>query len=60
MYAKMSGDEESIAYHIRKGLRDRFLLMLACAAGSVDALSLMGLGGVFCSALSGNTMFPGP
>jgi uncharacterized membrane protein YoaK (UPF0700 family) len=31
-------------------------VVLSCAAGSVDALSLFGLGGVFASALSGNTV----
>jgi uncharacterized membrane protein YoaK (UPF0700 family) len=30
--------------------------MLACVAGSVDALSVFGLGGVFISLLSGNTI----
>ncbi len=31
-------------------------MVLACVAGSVDALSLFGLGGVFTSTLSGNTL----
>jgi uncharacterized membrane protein YoaK (UPF0700 family) len=39
--------------------RDQLLLVLACAAGAMDALSLLGLGGVFTSALSGNTILLG-
>ncbi len=35
------------------------LLMLACAAGGMDAFGLLGLGGVFTSALSGNTILLG-
>ena len=31
-------------------------ILLTCADGSMDALSLFGLGGVFASGLSGNTI----
>ena len=34
-------------------------ILLTCAAGSMDALSLFGLGGVFASGLSGNTIVLG-
>lgn len=52
-------DDGQGAVHVRKHLRDRFLLLLACAAGGIDALGLIGLGGVFASALSGNTVLLG-
>jgi uncharacterized membrane protein YoaK (UPF0700 family) len=39
--------------------RDLFLLLLAMAAGGMDALGLLGLGLVFTSALSGNTVLLG-
>jgi len=39
--------------------RDLFLLLLAMAAGGMDALGLLGLGSVFTSALSGNTVLLG-
>ena len=45
--------------HVQQRTRDRFLLLLACAAGGMDALGLLGLGGVFTSALSGNTILLG-
>jgi uncharacterized membrane protein YoaK (UPF0700 family) len=45
--------------HVQQKTRDRFLLLLACAAGGMDALGLLGLGGVFTSALSGNTILLG-
>lgn len=41
------------------GTRDLFMLVLAMAAGGMDALSLLGLGNVFVSALSGNTILLG-
>jgi len=41
------------------GARDLFMLVLAMAAGGMDALSLLGLGNVFVSALSGNTILLG-
>lgn len=44
---------------ISDGTRDIFLLLLALAAGCMDALGLLGLGGVFTSALSGNTILLG-
>jgi uncharacterized membrane protein YoaK (UPF0700 family) len=39
---------------IPNNIRDLLSILLTCAAGSMDALSLFGLGGVFASGLSGN------
>jgi uncharacterized membrane protein YoaK (UPF0700 family) len=44
---------------ISDNTRDLLFVVLTSAAGSVDALSLFGLGGVFASALSGNTVVLG-
>jgi uncharacterized membrane protein YoaK (UPF0700 family) len=38
---------------ISNNIRDLLSVLLTCAAGSMDALSLFGLGGVFASGLSG-------
>jgi uncharacterized membrane protein YoaK (UPF0700 family) len=44
---------------ISNNVRDLLSVLLTCAAGSMDALSLFGLGGVFASGLSGNTIVLG-
>jgi uncharacterized membrane protein YoaK (UPF0700 family) len=44
---------------IPNSIRDLLSVLLTCAAGSMDALSLFGLGGVFASGLSGNTIVLG-
>jgi uncharacterized membrane protein YoaK (UPF0700 family) len=44
---------------ISNNIRDLLSVLLTCAAGSMDALSLFGLGGVFASGLSGNTIVLG-
>jgi uncharacterized membrane protein YoaK (UPF0700 family) len=44
---------------ISNNIRDLLSVLLTCAAGSMDALSLFGLGGVFVSGLSGNTIVLG-
>jgi uncharacterized membrane protein YoaK (UPF0700 family) len=41
---------------ISSNTRDFLFVVLTCVAGSVDALSVFGLGGVFTSLLSGNTI----
>lgn len=41
---------------ISSNTRDLLFVVLTCVAGSVDALSVFGLGGVFTSLLSGNTI----
>lgn len=51
--------EPDNAAPISERTRDVFLLLLAAAAGGMDALSLLGLGNVFTSALSGNTILLG-
>ncbi|MDW5562887.1 MAG: YoaK family protein [Methanomassiliicoccus sp.] len=53
------GEKKGPFVSVTERQRDRFLLMLACAAGGMDALSLLGLGGVLTSALSGNTILLG-
>jgi uncharacterized membrane protein YoaK (UPF0700 family) len=41
---------------ISSNTRDFLFVVLTCVAGSIDALSVFGLGGVFTSLLSGNTI----
>jgi uncharacterized membrane protein YoaK (UPF0700 family) len=41
---------------ISSNTRDFLFVVLICVAGSVDALSVFGLEGVFTSLLSGNTI----
>jgi uncharacterized membrane protein YoaK (UPF0700 family) len=53
------GESKTKTPIISNNLRDLLFLILTCAAGSVDALSVFGLGGVFSSALSGNTIVLG-
>ena len=45
-----------IAPAISSNTRDFLFVVLTCVAGSIDALSVFGLGGVFTSLLSGNTI----
>ena len=40
-------------------LRNELVLLLACVAGSVDAVSYMGLGHVFTANMTGNTVLLG-
>jgi uncharacterized membrane protein YoaK (UPF0700 family) len=47
---------KKIAPAISSNTRDFLFVVLTCVAGSVDALSVFGLGGVFTSLLSGNTI----
>jgi Protein of unknown function (DUF1275) len=44
---------------IPNNIRDLLSILLTCAAGRMDALSLFGLGWVFASGLSGNTIVLG-
>jgi uncharacterized membrane protein YoaK (UPF0700 family) len=44
---------------ISNNIRDLLSILLTCAAGRMDALSLFGLGWVFASGLSGNTIVLG-
>ena len=41
---------------ISSNTRDFLFVVLTCVVGSVDAISVFGLGGVFTSLLSGNTI----
>jgi uncharacterized membrane protein YoaK (UPF0700 family) len=47
---------KKIAPAISSNTRDFLFVVLTCVAGSVNALSVFGLGGVFTSLLSGNTI----
>ena len=47
---------KKMAQAISSNTRDFLFVVLTCVAGSVDALSVFGLGGVFTSLLSGNTI----
>jgi uncharacterized membrane protein YoaK (UPF0700 family) len=54
----MKGRLDAVS-NISDNSRDVFLLLLAIAAGGMDALGLLALGNVFTSALSGNTILLG-
>lgn len=49
-------DQKRQSYRISDRNRDLLFVVLTCVSGTVDALGFFGLGGIFISALSGNTV----
>ncbi|MFZ0511922.1 MAG: DUF1275 family protein [Candidatus Nitrosopolaris sp.] len=52
----MSDFEKVAAPALSNNSKDFLFVVLTCVVGSVDALSVFALGGVFTSLLSGNTI----
>lgn len=44
-------------HFVDKRMRDIFVIILACVAGCMDTFAIIGMGGVFIFALTGNTVF---